>query len=129
MMETPHETNRKILQNENTGKSKKAHSPDDTLDELTMRTMNTTPYSVFVRSSPVYATSLFPHRRKNIGASIRSRYRKQLPYRPDPYPYANARWSRLLSSKNDDSEVISLPRSSQSTNHQMNGDNDETDAD
>ncbi|MBZ0264427.1 hypothetical protein K8I28_07135 [bacterium] len=61
------------------------------------RTMTTTPYSIFIRSSPVYGTSSTP--RPSIGRTInryRTKYHRRLSFRPDPYPYADARWTDFL---------------------------------
>ncbi len=67
-----------------------------------------TPYSVFIRSSPVYITSLLTSSTcKQVSARPRrmsskpcgSRQGRRLPYRPDAYPYADARWNRIRNSE------------------------------
>ncbi len=64
------------------------------------RRVSTVPYAVFVHGSAVYRTS------EGQGAAPRgarpgkrlghSRHQRQLPWRPDGYPYANRRWSKVL---------------------------------
>ncbi len=53
------------------------------------------PYAVFVHSSSVYSTSDAPQRPQRPGLRPNTQYKRQLPYRPDPYPYADMKWSRL----------------------------------
>ncbi len=59
--------------------------------------INSTPYAIFIRSSPVYRTSesgvTRPHR---PSAQPSARRKRQLPLRPDGYPYANEHWTDLM---------------------------------
>jgi len=64
------------------------------------RSLSATPYSVFIHNSPVYKTSemLTSRRAGRPTAFSPCRKRKQLPFRPDGYPYANRRWTDRLRS-------------------------------
>lgn len=63
--------------------------------------VSTTAWSVFVHSSPMYVTSKMPRGRRAGRPASRpsSRFHRQLPFRPDGYPYANRRWSERLGMK------------------------------
>jgi hypothetical protein len=66
----------------------------------------TTPYSVFVRSSPVYNTSRFPTKRSIRPAGRPPvKFTRHLPFRPDEYPYADARWTQRMSLNKDTERV------------------------
>lgn len=56
----------------------------------------TTPYSVFVRQSPVYVTSEMTGSRRRGRPAARLDSRRRHPFRPDGYPYANRRWTNRL---------------------------------
>jgi hypothetical protein len=64
------------------------------------RSMTATPYSIFIHNSPVYKTSEMLTSRRPGRPSVFSPCgkRRQLPFRPDGYPYANRRWTDRLRS-------------------------------
>ncbi len=86
-------------------KNRKNHSPISQVirdADSIVRVMATTPYAVFVRSSPVYGSSRIPNRRVSMSIFRPSgRYHRRLPFRPDPYPYADEKWSKMLVITND----------------------------
>ncbi|MFH0882768.1 MAG: hypothetical protein V2A56_07265 [bacterium] len=63
-----------------------------------LRRVTTTPWAVFVHSSPIYVTSDLPVRYRRGRPTS---HRNGAPHRrgmrlPDDYPYANRRWSERL---------------------------------
>lgn len=62
-----------------------------------IRRVESFPYAIFVRSSSMYRTSRQPQPPHIRKAVLKGRRPVQtLPFRPDPYPYADRRWSKRL---------------------------------
>jgi len=65
-----------------------------------VRTVPTTPYSVFVHSSAMYLTSELPIRLRQgrPGPRVSGRQSRMVSMIADEYPYANRRWSDAVRS-------------------------------
>jgi hypothetical protein len=71
------------------------------VNEANVKTVRTTPWSVFVPNSPLYITSQMPRgqRAGRPGSNQAQGVHRRLPYRPDGYPYADRRWTERLTGK------------------------------
>ncbi|MDP8207693.1 MAG: hypothetical protein P9L92_13585 [Candidatus Electryonea clarkiae] len=85
------------VNNDSLGEDDNSTEATGNVRKRSARIVTTTPYSIFIRTSPIYRTSSFMNNGlKRKVRSSRKRYTRSLPFRPDPYPYANERWSAHL---------------------------------